>query len=396
MRKHTGSSLKRIAILNYCHFPEGMAATTRIISYAKGLVQNGVAVESVIFRPKLASDPTPMDGEVEGMRFHYCYTRPDKRPSVSKILLDRPAAMIRTCRYIIAGHFDFVLLSFDQLKYLLFFVPVLTLAGVRLAFIGDEYPFAIREKQQARVPVWQLLLYKVVSAGLKARILINQTLQAFYDEQISKKPTYILSTVIDTDRFPTSLVEHTQPRNYFCYMGGMQLNNDNVDNIVRAVSFLKDYTMPLYLFGAPSPEDLKVIEDLIRECGLQDKVFFKGRASYAEVPALLAHASVLLTSQADTLRARGGFPTKIGEYMLSGTPFLATDVGDIPCFVKDGETGFLVEPCNPQRYAERISFILSHYEEAMQVARNGREYVFQHYSAVKQAKGMIDFLQNLM
>ncbi len=396
MNKCIGSGLQDIAILNYYHFPEGMSATTRIISYAKGLVQNGVVVESVIFRPKLDSDPTPMDGEVEGMRFHYCSTRPEKRSQIAKILLDRPAAMIRACRYIISSHFDFVLLSFDQLKYLLFFVPILTLAGVRLAFIGDEYPYAIREKQKSRVPAWQLFLYKVVSVGLKARILINQTLQAFYDEKITRKPTYILSTVIDTDRFPSSLVYHAQPRNYFCYMGGMQLNNDNVDNIIRAISFLEDCTMPLYLFGTPSPEDLKVIEGLILEYGLQDKVFFKGRASYAEVPAVLTHASVLLTSQADTMRARGGVPTKIGEYMLSGTPFLTTDVGDVSSFLKDGETGFLVEPCNPQRYAEKISFILSHYEEALQVARNGREYVFQHYSAVKQAKGMIDFLQNLM
>ena len=387
--------LKRIGVLNYCDFPEGMAATTRIVSYSKGLIHNGIEVESVIFRPRLDTAVSPASGEVEGVRYHYCYTRPKNRFFITKILLDRPKALIKACRYVIARHFDWVLLSFDQLKYLLFFVPVLSAAGIKLVFIGDEFPHAIREKQRSRVPGWQLLLYKAVSAGIKARILINPALHAFYDEKVCPKPTHILSTIIDTDRFPLPVDKESEREPYFCYMGGMQLNNDNVDNIILAYALLKDCSIPLYLYGAPSSEDIGVIEALIRNKGLTDRVFFKGRASYAEVPAILSQATMLLTSQADSLRARGGLPTKLGEYMLSGTPFIATDVGDIACFVKDGETGYLVRPCDPASYAEKIEYVLSHDEEAQTVALNGREYVIRNYSADKQAKGMIVFLQNL-
>lgn len=387
--------LKKIGVLNYCPFPEGMAATTRIITYAKGLVQNGVDVESVIFRPRLATDSAPVSGTVEGVRYHYCYTRPPKRSLLAKVLYDRPQALWKAWHYVVSRQFDIVLLSFDQLKYLLFFVPALCLSKMRLVFIGDEFPYAIREKQRSRVPFWQLLLYKAVSQGIKARILINHTLETFYNEKVSPKPTFILPTIIDTDRFLQPF-GNPSPEPYFCYMGGMQLNNDNVDNIVLAYARLRDCRIPLYLYGAPSPEDLETLKRLISTNGLQDSVVFKGRASFAEVPAILSRAKILLTSQADTLRARGGFPTKMGEYMLSGTPFIATDVGDISDFVKEGETGYLVAPCDPEQYAEKIAYILAHYPEAKSVALQGRAYVCQHFSAASQAKGMLSFLQKLM
>ena len=52
------------------------------------------------------------------------------------------------------------------------------------------------------------------------------------------------------------------------------------------------------------------------------------------------------------------FPLVIPEGMAAGLPVIATAVGAIPDFVKDGEDGFLVAPKAPAELADRVCRLL--------------------------------------
>lgn len=54
-----------------------------------------------------------------------------------------------------------------------------------------------------------------------------------------------------------------------------------------------------------------------------------------------------------------GFPLVIPEAMAAGLPVIATAVGAIPDFVKDGEDGFLVAPRAPRELADRVCRLLA-------------------------------------
>jgi glycosyltransferase involved in cell wall biosynthesis len=79
-------------------------------------------------------------------------------------------------------------------------------------------------------------------------------------------------------------------------------------------------------------------------------------------------------------QAKYGFPTKLGEYLLTGNPVVVTSVGDIPLFLKDGESAYLVEPDNIEEFAAKLDYVLSHYEESKRVGQNGREVALKHFS----------------
>lgn len=53
-----------------------------------------------------------------------------------------------------------------------------------------------------------------------------------------------------------------------------------------------------------------------------------------------------------------GFPNVILEAMSVGLPVVATKLAGIPDLVRDGETGFLVEPANPKELANKINKII--------------------------------------
>ncbi|MEO5878573.1 MAG: glycosyltransferase family 4 protein, partial [Candidatus Eisenbacteria bacterium] len=52
------------------------------------------------------------------------------------------------------------------------------------------------------------------------------------------------------------------------------------------------------------------------------------------------------------------FPLVIPEAMAAGLPVIATAVGAIPDFVKDGEDGFLIPPRDPAAIADRVGRLL--------------------------------------
>lgn len=394
-------SLTKIGVLCYYSFPEGMAPTNRIIAYGKGLYQNGVDVDVIIFQPKLKENSAPMSGSVSGIDFHYMHERKSETSTLKKILYDRPYSLYKTIKYIYRQNkrksFDYILLSFDALHFMAFFVFFLRILGIRLAFIGDEYPIPIREQLKDKLPWWKIYCYKIIFSGIKVRILMTNALSDFFNGKISLKPTHILPTITDVDRFSNCVSDYAVSKApYLCYMGNMELSKDNVTNIVYAFNLISDDypSLELHLYGIPKEKDRQVVIRLIEELKLTHRVFLKGRVDYHTVPVILSQAKILVTSQPITRRAEGGFPTKLGEYLLSGVPTIATAVGEIAQFVSDKKHVYLVPPCEPQAYANQISYIMEHYEEALHVACKGQKFIRENFSSQKIAMNLKIFLEN--
>ncbi|SLM46405.1 putative GDP-mannose-dependent alpha-(1-6)-phosphatidylinositol monomannoside mannosyltransferase [Nitrospira japonica] len=74
-----------------------------------------------------------------------------------------------------------------------------------------------------------------------------------------------------------------------------------------------------------------------------------------------------------------GFGIAILEAMASGKAVIATAVGGIPEFVKQGETGLLVEPGSPLALAEAMTTLLRDQESARRMGSRGRDFVRDNF-----------------
>lgn len=387
----------KIGVLCTYAFPEGMAPTIRILSYGQGLVNNGCQVEVVIFQPKVQDDSYPLSGLVNGVKYSYAHKRDKSRPTWYKLFVDRPKSLFNAIKILRKSNsekrFDCILLSFDHPLFLLFFVPILKILGFKLGFIGDEFPEPIR-KLKSSIPYYYKVAYKIVYRFISFRILMTEALRDYYNTEVCKKPTHILCSILNTDRFKSITRRHVNHK-YLCYMGNMQLAKDNVDNIIKAFSFVcNDFPdIDLYLYGTPSDNDKSLIIKLISDLGLTNRIFLKGRVDYNLVPQILANAEILLTSQPITKRAAGGFPTKLAEYMMSKTPSIVTNVGEIANYVSNGVNIYMVEPCDACAYASKIKYILDNPKEAQVVAENAYRYALANFSSTKITLSLLDFLK---
>ena len=110
------------------------------------------------------------------------------------------------------------------------------------------------------------------------------------------------------------------------------------------------------------------LERLCTDLQIRSNVTFTGARH--DVAQLLSAIDVFaLTSTTEA------FPISLLEAMACGRPAVCTDVGGVPELLKDGETGCLVPPKDPQQLASRLAGLLSDRDTARRMGRAGRKRV---------------------
>jgi glycosyltransferase involved in cell wall biosynthesis len=390
--------------------PNGLAATNRILAYGKGLVNNGCYLDILLPNPsdRLVDERELLDyGNHEGINYIYTtgrYKNSFKIARAFSILTGFRSiyGYINTFKEIIKRHklkkYDALIISNDDLRFLFVYSVLCKALKVKSIFIFDEYPKPIRHKLKEKIPIWKKYLYRIILKRIDAYVSISRELKIYYNS-ICKKPTLILPIIINTSRFnhiqPT--LQKTNKRKYLCYMGNMEITKDNVDNIIKSFGKIsKQYSeIDLHLYGQPKEKTFKFLKKIVELQNIKDRVFFMGKVSSNLVPNILINAEILVSSQPKTLRASGGFPTKLGEYLATGVPTLLTNVGENSKYAKDNEHLFFAPPNDSKLYAEKISYILENYEEAKTVAENGKILVEKNYSHIIMGLKLKKFIKQI-
>jgi glycosyltransferase involved in cell wall biosynthesis len=151
-----------------------------------------------------------------------------------------------------------------------------------------------------------------------------------------------------------------------------------VDVLVRAAARLvPDHPdLRVLVAGGDEGTDTSVraeLRRLIAELGLESHVLLLGFRS--DVPAVVAAMDVGVCSSDFE-----GSPLSVMEYMAEGKPVVASAVGGIPDLVKDGVTGALVPPREPERLATAIAELLADPTARAAMGERGRELRQAEYS----------------
>lgn len=384
--------------------PYGMAATTRIFAYSKGLVENGDNVD--VWSTVPTSFSSNLNNKNSGMfnGVYYSYSYRCKR-SNNKFLhiIEMIYSLLILGKKIYkrnkSSRYDLFIVSSDSIITLLYMLIINTFFRCKLVFIFDEYPIPIRKYCKSRISKNKARLYRLILSRYTAYVSMTQNLLSFY-QNLVKKPGIVVSSITDLSRFSSVKKQRKcickQSEVKVVYMGNMELSKDNVDNILYAFALLlkKGYKATLYLYGRPSNKDKTKLDGIIRRENIQGKVFFS-YATFNEVPNVLSAADILVSSQPVTVRADGGFPTKLGEYLMSETPVLLTDVGEISQYFKDNVHLFFAKPEHPTDFAERMAWIIDNYEEARSVALDGKQHIVSMYSHKAAGRNLHNFFNQI-
>lgn len=236
-------------------------------------------------------------------------------------------------------------------------------------------------------------LYMEACKKLDGLFVISTALKTYFSNKgVDANKIHIINMTVDYNRFVGVQKDASKGR-YIAYCGTASNNKDGVDELIKAFSIVapQHADVKLYIIGqTPSADDKAGNLKLIKDFGLTDRVVFTGMVSAANMPQILTNATVLALDRPDSPQAQNGFPTKLGEYLLSGNPVVVTKVGDIPLFLKDGESALLAEQRNPEEFAAKLCWALEHPAEATVLGKNGKEVALREFNYLIESKKIID------
>ncbi|MGI0016318.1 MAG: glycosyltransferase, partial [Nitrososphaera sp.] len=143
--------------------------------------------------------------------------------------------------------------------------------------------------------------------------------------------------------------------------------------LLRACAIVAKDFPDFVLLVAGRGEQLASLDAEARCLGIGGNVKFLGFRE--DIPTLLQAMDVFVLPSVSE-----GLPLSILEAMALEKPVVASNVGGIPEVVKNGITGYLVPPKDPEALAENILLLLHHTQLAAHLGTSGRRRVQEAFS----------------
>lgn len=377
MRLKSNKKMSELKIV-YSSYKPNIAPTNRLISFLRGLDELGIDTQVTFIYPNEKKDRLDTS-DFSHVYVNYLWKEDDSSNKIVKYLR-----------------------SFNVAKQ---YARNLDKGTNVLLFGGSEYaPFFTRRKDlnvyQERTehygvvqmhPLFLQRRYIKAIPQFKGMFVISTALREAY-LKAGAKNVVIVNMTVDSNRFK-GLKKTGGVEPYIAYCGTASNNKDGVDDLIKAFAIVHKEIpdIKLWIIGrAPTKQDASGNKDLVGLLGLDDSVIFKGVMPANEMPQLLKDATIVALARPDSLQAQCGFPTKLGEYLLSETPVVVTKVGDIPLFLEDGKTALLAEQKNPEDFAQRILWALRNSEEAAVIGRAGREVALREFNYLTEVKKIVN------
>ena len=383
-----------ITFISNGHYPDKHAAAIRHSTLAKGLVEQGHNITFLLLSPQDWNGKNSMNyfgvefialnSYIGNNKIVKNYQELQAIFKAKKILQQQAAAK----------RLDAVVIFTIDVLPNYFLISAAHKAGVKVFHERTELPYAIASNSARRQQLLKYYLNKILPKFDGVFVISNKLV-----EYIGKynKATKKLVTLVDLSFFKS---EKQSPYSfpYIGYCGTISGNKDGVPILIESFAGItnKFPGLKLVLVGNNSNKaGIKETLDAIEKYQLQDKVIFTGLIERDMMPVILCNAEILVVSKPDNEQNSGNFPIKIGEYLATGVPIVVTSVGEIPLFVKDGESGYLATPGSASSFAQKMEEALSNKDKATSAGRNGRKIAEENFDYRKVSKIMADYIEEI-
>jgi glycosyltransferase involved in cell wall biosynthesis len=392
-------------------FPNGTGATTRVRAFAAGLREAGAQVYVMMTRPIPRTRTSPGAAEAVGVYEGTPYMFAGGSTARLDAALERrlsPLLSLATASRVISDRtspaFDAVIFVTGHTTLLPLVVgSAARLRGAVLLFDGCELPF-VYERHLPRRRFQERFYTPVAYRWFDGVIVISEYLERYFESRIRRSSRLLhVPILVDVDRFANAedrsafVADATDGRPFIAYTGEINPAK-GTDALVRSfatiASSFPDVDLVLTGYGNP-PDYLRYTLALAEELGVGGRLRYLGVVDNDELPSLLRSASVLALPHPAGEFSQAAFPTKLGEYLASGTPVVATRVGEVDRYISDGESAYLVPPGDPAIFAERLAQALSRPDESRTVGLRGQEVARRSFDIRPHGRRMLDFIADL-
>ena len=120
------------------------------------------------------------------------------------------------------------------------------------------------------------------------------------------------------------------------------------------------------------------LEELAQREGLNRCIEFTGLVPREEIPRILDEATIGVAPLKSNESLEYAVPTKAYEYMAYELPVVTTGIGELESLIEQSGGGYHVEN-DPDAIATTFEKLLDDDETRLELGKNGREHMIEHY-----------------
>lgn len=392
------------------NFPFGMASAYRIQCYAKALhhAGNRCTIVSTRTGKKMAGKSLLHSDSYDDVDFKAILNASPFKGQILTHLWQELEA------YFLLAYLLFRFKRFDTIwLYGMGFIPrVLLLLFMRLlkkkvVLELNEFPYATERTRLTKINWFNKLLQKLtidyLLRNFNGIVAISESLFQVASKADREKKVLKVPILVDLEKRggPNTDFSNGMPENYVFHAGSLSVQKDGIFNIVEAFILahkqleIRGVKLKWVITNTASQVWAK-IEKTLKEAGLFDHLIITGYLNEDELNKWMSHSRVLIINKPDSFQNKYNFPTKAGDYLLSGRPLiLASADQEINRFISDGKQGLIVAQNDSKSLADSIVRLVLDPELAQKIGAEGRERALTSFDYRVHAERISTFFKNL-
>lgn len=390
-------------------FPFNSSAANLIRNLSKGLMENGAEVKVHLLKGNSVDNYKYYSKRInhyEGIKFSYCCFKKRPHNYFLKIFEDFVAPYVSATKIVnskLANKVDCVIIYTGYLYNYLPIILICKLLKIKIIkYSVDWFDKGIIAPKWWLLPKWYLFLFQIcyLDKKLDGIISISKFLNDHYLKLgFSKERLLIMPNLINIDFFfSTDKIVSKSNIIRIGYSGAAPILN-GVDDLIKSFIILSREigNLELLIIGdvATGESQLPILKKMVENEDIVSKVIFTGRVASSEVPQLISSCDILILARKKTKFADAGFPTKLGEYFATQKPVILSKIGDFPDYFSDKQEVIFCMPNNPESLAKSLRYVITNYEDAIQIGRNGCNWAKENLDYKINTKKIYKFIESL-
>lgn len=208
-------------------------------------------------------------------------------------------------------------------------------------------------------------------------------------------PIHHLPILVDMARYPE------QPRLFgdtitLLYCGSFGVK-DGVPVLLDAFDRLagRFENLRLVLTGKGPREVMQPVLARIGASPYRGRIRYLGCLDENAYYATLNAADIPCMTRVNTGYANAGFPFKLGEFLATGKPTIASRVSDVERLLEDRRDAMLVRPDNSEDVISAVEYLVTDAKRAASIGLRGRKKACQRFDYQSQSEAFLRFMAGL-
>ncbi len=218
-------------------------------------------------------------------------------------------------------------------------------------------------------------------------VVISKYLEKKY-KSVTKLPVILIT--VSAANLNTKRISKGKKKEFIeiAYSGSFG-RKDGVEYLIEAFNQIqyKYDNVRLILIGTPKKgfTNKKISKDIEITGYLNDD----------DYQAKLSNADILCMTRIDSKFAQAGFPFKLGEYLATAQPVVATDVSDVSLYLDHLQDIILAKPSDTKSLVDSIELLIKSPEKRKVIGENGRKKCEKYFNPEINSKMLFDFMKTI-